>query len=135
MRTRWGGFVLALLCALYAAKGITRTRIQDTLYNADGTLASGLITVSWRGFTAADGSTIAANSLILRIVNGVLKVDLAPNPAGTTYTALYLLDGKTAYTESWIVPQSAAALRLPQIRVAAPASSPAAGAGSPNLYT
>lgn len=135
MRGRRSGCLLGLLCSLYLAHGITRTRIQDTLYHADGTLASGLITVSWRGFTAPDGSTVAGNSLILKIVNGVLKVDLVPNPAGTSYTALYLLDGKTAYTEAWVVPQSVASVRLPQIRVAAPAGGAASGGGSPNIYT
>ncbi len=134
MRRRWGGLVCGLLCAAVLVKGITKTRVSDTLYNADGTLASGLITVSWRGFTGVDGSTIAGNSLVLRVVNGVLRVDLAPNPSGTSYTALYLLDGKTAYAETWVVPQSAAALRLPQIRVAAPAAATPAGSTFPNLY-
>ena len=80
----WGG----------VAFGITKTRIQDTLFNADGTLASGQATIAWIGFTASDGSTIVGNSLALRIVNGVLKVDLAPNatatPAGVVYTVTYL---------------------------------------------
>src|SRR5262249_32233894 len=135
MRRGWGGLVCGLLCAAVLVRGITKTRVSDTLYNADGTLASGLITVNWRGFTAVDGSTIAANSLLFRVVNGVLRLDLAPNPAGTSYTALYLLEGKTAYTETWVVPQSAAALRLPQIRVAAPATATPNSGTFPNLYT
>ncbi|MBI3695461.1 MAG: hypothetical protein HY238_11570 [Acidobacteria bacterium] len=135
MRGRWWGLMCGLLCGVAVLQGITRTRIQDTLYNADGTLAGGMITLSWRGFTAADGSTVAGNSLTLRIINGVLKVDLAPNPAGTSYAALYLLDGKTAYTETWVVPASGTPVRLGQVRVAASAAPGAGGSSSPNIYT
>jgi hypothetical protein len=126
--------VLALLCWSRPAQGIIKTRIQDTLYNADGTLANGFATVSWKAFSAPDGSTIAANSLTLRIINGVLQVDLAPNPPGTGYTVLYVLEGRSASTETWVVPQSAAALRLSQVRVAGPAASSGTNAAPANLY-
>lgn len=136
MRLRWGVYILGLLCWSFTAEAITKTRIQDTLYNADGTLASGLITVSWKSFTAADGSAVAANSLVLRITNGVFKLDLAPNPAGTSYTALYLLDGRTASTETWIVPSSAAPVKLSQVRRVASTAAPASGGSTvANIYT
>ncbi|HXG47744.1 MAG TPA: hypothetical protein VNO52_08975, partial [Methylomirabilota bacterium] len=117
-----------------ALRGITRTSIQDTLFNANGTLANGQITIQWNGFTAGDGSAVAANSLTLRIVNGVLRVDLAPNPAGTSYVVTYLLDGKRSYTETWVVPVSGSPLRVGQVRAAAPAAG-GSGGGAPNLHT
>jgi len=118
--------------------GIIKTRIQDTVYNANGTLAAGVMTISWIGFTAGDGSSIVGNSLTYRIINGVLNLELVPNqnatPSGTSYTVTYLLEGKRAYTEVWVVPQSAAALRLSQVRVVSPPAAPGP-VGSGNIYT
>ncbi len=139
MRRSVAGAIVGLLVGIGAASGITKTRIQDTLYNADGSLASGQATISWGGFTAADGSTVVGNSLLVRIVNGVLKMDLVPNqtatPAGTVYTVNYLLSGKTAYTETWVVPASAASLRVSQVRVLAPAAGGGGSSGPANIYT
>ena len=136
MRGRWVSLVLGLLCGVFIAQGITQTVIQDTLYNADGSLTSGLVTVSWNGFTAADGTTVAGNSVTLRIVNGVLRVALVPNPLGSSYTVSYLLSGKTAYTETWVVPPAAVPLRVGQVRVAAPlVTSNTSTATIPNIYT
>jgi hypothetical protein len=134
LRFGWAALA-ALACWALAADAITTTRIQDLLFNANGTLANGLITIQWNGFTAADGSAVAANSVTLRIVNGVLRVDLAPNPAGTSYTVAYLLDGKRAYTETWVVPVSGVPVRVGQVRSAAPAGGGGAGGSIANIYT
>ncbi len=135
MSRRWLSLFFALLCWISISQAIPQTSIQDTLYNADGSPASGLLTISWNGFTAADGTTVAANSITLRIVNGVLKVSLVPNVPGTSYTAVYFLSGKTSSTETWIVPPSALPLRLGQVRAAAVPTAPAGGGSTPNLYT
>ncbi|MBI3665017.1 MAG: hypothetical protein HY236_02135 [Acidobacteria bacterium] len=138
-RGRWSRLAAGLLCWLWIAEGITTTIIQDTLYNADGSPASGQITVSWKGFTAADGSAVAGNSLTVRVVNGVLRVALVPNrnasPDGGSYTVNYLLDGKTSYMETWVVPPSATAIRVGQVRAAAPAPPAGAGPAPANIYT
>ena len=115
-----------MLCT--SAMAIPLTRVQDTLYNANGGTVEGTVTIQWRAFTASDGSTVAGNSLNVRIVQGVLTVDLTPNeeatPSGTSYQVTYLLDSGTRYTETWVVPQSGSAVGVSQIRVNPP---PAAG--------
>ena len=72
-------------------QGIPKTTIQDTLFNADGSKVQGSVTLNWNGFTASDGTTLVTNSVKVKIVQGVLVVDLVPNenatPAGTTYPA------------------------------------------------
>ncbi len=133
--------VLGLLCWQSTVRAINRTRIQDTMYNANGTLANGWLTIRWDGFTAADGSTVAGNSFNVKLVNGVLLLDLAPNtgsnPTGSSYTVTYLLDGKRTYTETWVVPQSGAAVRVGQVRVTAPVLPSGGGSGNAvaNIYT
>ena len=91
--------LLTLAIALIAlggdAQAIQKTRVQDTLFNADGSTVRGSVTIEWKGFTAADGTTITTNSLKIRIVRGVLLTDLVPNenatPSGTTYRATYFV--------------------------------------------
>ena len=82
------------LCGCAAA--LPGTRVQDVLYNADGTRVEGTATIGWNGFTASDGSTLATSSINARIVQGVINVDLVPNenatPTGTSYQVSYLLD-------------------------------------------
>ena len=126
---------VALACWTPASLGITTTKIQDTLFNANGTLANGSLTIHWNGFTAGDGSAIGANSLTVRLVHGVLRIELVPNPAGTVYTVTYLLDGKRAYTETWSVPSSALPVRVSQVRTLAAPAGGGGGGGVPNIYT
>ncbi len=138
LRLGWA-LLFTMLCWHGVARAVTRTRIQDLLFNANGTLASGMITIRWDGFTAADGTTVAGNSLTLRIVNGVLLVDLVPNtgstPGGTSYTVTYLLEGRRNYTETWVVPSSGASLRVGQVRVIGTTTPPAGTTGPVNIYT
>ena len=106
------------------AHAIPRTRIQDTLFNADGSTAQGSVTIKWKGFTASDGSTITTNSLKIRIVQGVLLTDLVPNenatPAGTTYQATYLFNNGTRFVENWVIPESATPVSVSDIRIGQP---------------
>ncbi|MBI4464209.1 MAG: hypothetical protein HY647_05845, partial [Acidobacteria bacterium] len=90
-------------------------QISDTLYNADGTKASGRLVVSWDYFTAADGTTVDGGALTYIIAAtglnaGKVEVSLAPNagssPAGTSYQARYILANGADYTETWVVPAS-----------------------------
>ena len=120
--------LLTLAIALIAlgrdAQAIQKTRVQDTLFNADGSTARGSVTIEWKGFTAGDGTTITTNSLKIRIVRGVLLSDLVPNenatPSGTTYKATYLLDNGTRFVENWIVPESVTPVTISDIRIGQP---------------
>jgi len=65
------------------------TTIQDTLFNSDGSRFNGVVTISWQSFEASDGSEIAASSVRLPIVNGLLYVQLVPTttaPGGSGFT-------------------------------------------------
>lgn len=110
--------VLLLAAALYA-QAPALTSISDTLYNSDGTTASGTLTITWRPFTTADGATIDGGSLTYTITAGVISLTLAPNenasPAGTSYQARYALANGGNYTETWVVP-SAGPVTIADIR-------------------
>ncbi len=65
------------------------TTISDTLYNADGTLFNGVLTISWPAFEAADTSVItAAGSIQVSVNNGILYVQLVPTTNANT-AAIY----------------------------------------------
>jgi hypothetical protein len=113
---------LSLLCA--SAWAIPLTRVQDTLYNANGSKVEGTATIQWKGFTASDGSTVAGSSISVKIVQGVLLLDLTPNenatPGGTSYQISYLLDNGVRSSETWLVPESPTPVTVSQIRVSPP---------------
>ncbi len=128
MKEGWGSRLLppALVFVALAgyAQAITTTRIQDTLFNADGTKVKGRLTIEWKGFTASDGTTLATSSVKVKIVQGVLIVDLVPNdnttPPGTSYTVTYLLDNGPRFVETWSVPESATPVTVSDIRIGQP---------------
>jgi hypothetical protein len=117
--------ILALVLAYTAsAQTLARTEIRDTLFNADGTTIEGVATISWKSFTAVDGSTVANSRLALQIVEGVIAVDLTPNegatPTGLSYRVDYVLSDGNSFTETWVVPQSASEVTVSDIRVPLP---------------
>ena len=122
--------VAAALWAAVAVSGqeLSRTQISDTLFNADGSRAVGSLRISWKSFTAADGSTVAKNSVDLDIVDGIVTVALTPNlgavPEGTHYSVEYRLHKGERSNEHWIVPDSEEPVSIADIRVL---SVPAAG--------
>lgn len=88
---------------------VKTTTVQDTVYNADGSYASGTILITWPAFVTKSGDTVAAGSLTASIgQNGQVSMNLAPNvgatPEGTYYTAVYHLDDGTVSKEYWSVP-------------------------------
>jgi hypothetical protein len=99
--------LLLLAVALYAQVPAL-TNVLDTLYNSNGTTASGTVVITWRPFTTADGATIDSGSLSYTITAGVINLNLAPNenatPTGTSYQARYALANGGNYTETWVVP-------------------------------
>lgn len=85
------------------------TTVQDTVYNADGTYASGTILVSWPAFETATGNTVAAGNISAQITGtGQVSLNLAPNvgatPTGSYYTAVYHLADGTVSKEYWVIP-------------------------------
>jgi hypothetical protein len=114
------GMVLMLMVEIANASTPATTRINDTVYRADGAPAAGTLLISWPAFTTADNSPVAAgNKSILLGAQGALAVDLVPNagsiPAGTLYKVIYKLDDGTTATEFWSVggtsPTTIAAVR------------------------
>jgi len=96
------------------------TTIQDVLYRADGTRFSGTMFITYNSFQAGDTSNIATASLTLPIVNGVLRVQLAPTTtasAGAQYSVRYNSRGVDQFTEVWAVPPSALPVRVRDVRV------------------
>ena len=70
---RWLLFaLLAFSAKLQATPPLTT--ISDTLYNADGTLFNGVLTISWPAFEASDTTQIAAGTITVQVTNGVLYV-------------------------------------------------------------
>lgn len=103
-----------------AAAQVATTVIQDTVYRADGTPASGTVIVTWPTFTTAAGQAVAAGNTSAAIgPKGALSIALTPNanamPAGSYYTAVLHLDDGTTSQQYWVVPVSATAVKLATI--------------------
>src|SRR5271165_4487079 len=97
----------AAMMAGMAAAQPALTTIQDILYRADGTRFSGTMYITYGNFQAGDTSDIATANITLPIVNGVLKVQLAPTTtasAGAQYSVVYNSAGIDQFSEIWAVP-------------------------------
>jgi hypothetical protein len=109
---RLAGLTLCIAAAaLPSLAQVTTTAVQDTVYHADGTVATGTILVTWPAFVTAKGNTVAAGNLTATIgSNGEVSLNLAPNvgatPAGSYYTAVYHLDDGTVSKEYWSIPSA-----------------------------
>lgn len=104
------------LCGRAQAQ-VAMTTVQDTVYRADGTQASGTVVVTWPTFTTAAGQAVAAGNTSATIgPNGALSVALTPNagatPTGTYYTAVFHLDDGTTSQQYWVIPVSATPVTL-----------------------
>lgn len=123
-----------LLCSFFlircALSQTNLTQIRDIVHNADGSPFNGTVTITWNGFAAPDGSTVAPHSTSAQIYNGTLSILLVPSTtasAGAYYAATYNSnDGLTTWTETWQVPPSTTPLLLSQVR-----QSSTSGTGSP----
>jgi hypothetical protein len=92
---------------------VATTTVQDTVYRADGTAASGSVVITWGAFTTASGVSIAAGNVTATIsAGGALSVALAPNagsvPMGSYYTAVFHLSDGTTTRQYWSVPVTVA---------------------------
>ncbi len=115
-------FVFWTACSLGALRAQPAlTTIQDILYRADGTRYNGTLYITWNSFEAGDNSNIATQNLTVPIINGVLKVSLAPTTdasPGANYSVKYNSNGRFEFTETWAVPPSNTVLRVRDVRVA-----------------
>ncbi len=110
-RLRLLALLLATLLAgadVAMAQAVTTT-VQDTIYSANGTPASGSVLVSWSAFTTAGGVAVAAGSTSVMIgAGGLLTIALAPNagatPMGSYYTVVLHLNDGTTSRQYWVVP-------------------------------
>jgi hypothetical protein len=111
----------AAVLAASAAAQPALTTIQDVLYRADGTRFNGTLYITYESFLGGDSTNIATANLTVPIVNGVLRVRLAPTTqasAGAQYNVTYNSAGVNQFTETWAVPPSAVALRVRDVRIA-----------------
>ena len=126
MRLKRRGWTLVgvLLAVMATAPGlwaqVATTTVQDTVYSANGSPAQGTVIVSWAAFTTAGGSSVAAGSTSAAIgANGGLTISLAPNagatPTGSYYTAVFHLSDGTTSRQYWVIPVTAAAVKLAAI--------------------
>jgi hypothetical protein len=109
------------------------TTIQDVLYKADGTRFNGTVTISWTSFQAMDNSTIATQSITVKIMDGNLRVQLVPTTTSTPttyYSATYNSNGRIQFAETWAVPASAQPLPVRAVRIAMPSNVAAADSAS-----
>jgi len=127
---------LALLAAVAIESTVAQpalTTIQDILYRADGTRFTGTMVIRYNSFLAGDTSNIATSNITLPIVNGTLRVRLAPTTTaspGAQYSVTYNSRGINQYVESWAVPPSGTALRVRDVRIA-----PGTVIGPPDVIT
>lgn len=116
---RRGLMLLVVLVAMMAGwmnlaeAQVATTTVQDTVYSANGTPASGTVLVSWNAFTTAGGQSVPSGNLSATIgAGGVLTIALVPNagsmPMGSYYTAVYHLSDGTTSREYWVVPVTVA---------------------------
>jgi|HigsolmetaAR201D_1030396.scaffolds.fasta_scaffold04469_5 hypothetical protein len=124
-------WILMCLLLVSSAEGApTLTTVQDILYKADGTRFNGTAFIEWRSFQTADQQNIATQSVVVPIIDGVLRVQLAPSTTANPpayYLVRYNSDGRVQFTETWSVPPSTTPLQLKDVRQALPPG----GSGTP----
>jgi hypothetical protein len=102
-------FLFAVVASRMVYGQVPTTLIEDTIYHADGTYASGTLLITWPAFATSTGQAIPAGNLTAQIgANGAVSLSLTPNigatPAGTYYSVIYHLDDGTVSKEYWVVP-------------------------------
>jgi len=111
----WRGAMKVFLFVVVASRAmhgqVPTTLIEDTIYHADGTYASGTLLITWPAFATSTGQAIPAGNLTAQIgLNGAVSLSLTPNigatPAGTYYSVIYHLDDGTVSKEYWVVPNA-----------------------------
>ena len=112
--------VLLTVMTVAGVAQVATTQVADTIYHADGTVATGTVLISWPAFTTSNGDSIPSGSTSAVIAaGGALSVQLIPNagstPIGSYYTAVFHLDDGSVSREYWVVPASTAAVKVSAI--------------------
>jgi hypothetical protein len=116
LRLLAGCWMLALGCAAAPPT----TLVQDTIFSANGIPFNGTATIEWPSFTASDSTQIAANSVTVRVVSGLVSVRLVPTTTaspGAYYTVRFNANGKVQFTQYWNVPSNVQTARISQIKM------------------
>jgi hypothetical protein len=105
-------------CAVPLAAQVPLTTIQDTIFLADGKKFAGLVFFEWKSFETPNRSVIGQYNKVVRITDGVLRVQLAPtsNQNNAYYSVRYSSGGRVLFSEVWAVPQVSSVLRLRDVR-------------------
>jgi len=116
-----------------AQSGPALTSVVDTVYMADGSVAQGVLVITWPAFLTAGGTAVAPGVLNVTLgTGGALNVALESNagasPAGVYFTVVYQLEPGEVKTEYWVVPTTSPAT-LAQVRTT-PGSGTAAAPAS-----
>jgi hypothetical protein len=128
-------FFLGSAFVLTSMRAQSLTAIRDTIGNADGSPFNGRVILSWQGFTAASGATVAPHSTAVTVINGYFSLFLVPTinaSQGAGYTVQYESnDGTVLWTEYWQVAASWTPLTISQVRVSSlPGQGNTGGGGS-----
>jgi hypothetical protein len=112
--------VLLTVMTVAGVAQVATTTVADTIYHADGTVATGTLLISWPAFTTSNGDSIPSGSTSAVIAaGGALSVQLTPNagstPIGSYYTVVFHLDDGSVNREYWVVPSSTAPVKLSAI--------------------
>jgi hypothetical protein len=112
-------FLAAVFLASAWAATPQLSTIQDVLYKADGSRFNGILTISWGTFQSTDSANIVMQSITVRVVSGILRVQLVPSPVtpAAYYTVVYNSDGRVQFQETWSVPASTTPLKVSAVRV------------------
>jgi hypothetical protein len=112
--------VLLTVMTVAGVAQVATTQVADTIYHADGTVATGTVLISWPAFTTSNGDSVPSGSTSAVIAaGGALSVQLIPNagstPIGSYYTAVFHLDDSSVSRQYWVVPVSLAAVKISAI--------------------
>lgn len=110
-----------LLILAWCFVSAAQTQIRDTIYTGTGAPFQGRIVVISPDMRTASGRTIVRARTELDVSNGVIALDLEPNdtaqPANTFYVVQYFPKRGTSWSEQWIVPTSAASMKVHEVRI------------------
>lgn len=130
----------ALLLLLLMPLVAQASQVVDTVRDAAGRTATGILYLSWPSFAGATGQIVAAGTLTYRVNGGIVNVKLEPTVGGTIaqagaigvplYTALFTgtTAGAISFAESWSIPQSGTPLTISQVLY-----TPPSGPSSPSV--
>jgi len=97
---------MLLICAVSAPAQIQT--IADTIFTADGSLASGRAEISWPAFQSGAGPIIGAGSKRVDFTNGafstVLEATTSATPANVSYRVRFAILDRDWWVERWVVP-------------------------------